>query len=206
MRYRGNCCRTSSAATGWPDDFSLYLHRPSATDPGDGRRPARHLLCLALVPHLDSGTDWRLVMRPFGRHRSGVPRSHRAAGPRRQQITAKVTTPLDFRQRLAVLRARASVSSRCFCKAPGSARTTAARGRSTRPRPGRCQHPPGRRPARVPMSAKALMRRCVPARWHDSAPACAGGWQRRRSGRDFDGVSPAPGRRAQVAQAEAAQL
>ncbi|HEX8384579.1 MAG TPA: phytoene desaturase family protein [Rubricoccaceae bacterium] len=40
------------------DDFSLYLHRPTATDPS--MAPAGHdaFYVLAPVPHLDSGTDW----------------------------------------------------------------------------------------------------------------------------------------------------
>ena len=40
------------------DDFSLYLHRPTATDPS--MAPAGHdtFYVLSPVPHLDSGTDW----------------------------------------------------------------------------------------------------------------------------------------------------
>ena len=40
------------------DDFSLYLHRPTATDPT--MAPAGHdaFYVLSPVPHLDSGTDW----------------------------------------------------------------------------------------------------------------------------------------------------
>ena len=40
------------------DDFSLYLHRPTATDPA--MAPAGHdtFYVLSPVPHLDSGTDW----------------------------------------------------------------------------------------------------------------------------------------------------
>lgn len=40
------------------DDFSLYLHRPSATDPN--MAPPGHdcFYVLSPVPHLESGTDW----------------------------------------------------------------------------------------------------------------------------------------------------
>ncbi|CAN5587059.1 phytoene desaturase [soil metagenome] len=40
------------------EDFSLYLHRPTATDPS--MAPAGHdaFYVLSPVPHLDSGTDW----------------------------------------------------------------------------------------------------------------------------------------------------
>lgn len=43
------------------DDFSLYLHRPTATDPS--LAPAGHdaWYVLSPVPHLGSGTDWEAV-------------------------------------------------------------------------------------------------------------------------------------------------
>ena len=41
------------------DDFSLYLHRPTATDPSLAPPGCDAFYVLSPVPHLDSGTDWR---------------------------------------------------------------------------------------------------------------------------------------------------
>ncbi len=40
------------------EDFSLYLHRPTATDPSVAPDGCDCFYVLAPVPHLDSGTDW----------------------------------------------------------------------------------------------------------------------------------------------------
>ena len=47
------------------DDFSLYLHRPSATDPN--MAPPGHdcFYVLSPVPHLESGTDWTQEMESY---------------------------------------------------------------------------------------------------------------------------------------------
>jgi len=41
------------------DDFSLYLHRPTATDPSMAPEGCDAFYVLSPVPHLGSGTDWR---------------------------------------------------------------------------------------------------------------------------------------------------
>ena len=40
------------------EDFSLYLHRPTATDPSVAPVGCDNFYVLAPVPHLDSGTNW----------------------------------------------------------------------------------------------------------------------------------------------------
>ncbi len=47
------------------DDFSLYLHMPTITDPS--LAPAGHesFYVLSPVPHLGSGTDWRTQAKPY---------------------------------------------------------------------------------------------------------------------------------------------
>lgn len=47
------------------DDFSLYLHMPTKTDPS--LAPAGHeaFYVLSPVPHLDSGTDWTQKAKPY---------------------------------------------------------------------------------------------------------------------------------------------
>ena len=47
------------------DDFSLYLHRPTATDPALAPPGCDAFYVLAPVPHLGSGTDWRVQAEPF---------------------------------------------------------------------------------------------------------------------------------------------
>ncbi len=47
------------------DDFSLYLHRPTATDPSLAPEGCDAWYVLSPVPHLDSGTDWRTAAEPY---------------------------------------------------------------------------------------------------------------------------------------------
>ncbi|GMV39934.1 MAG: phytoene dehydrogenase [Myxococcales bacterium] len=53
------------------DDFSLYLHRPTATDPSLAPEGRDTFYVLSPVPHLDSGTDWG---REGERYRSRIAR------------------------------------------------------------------------------------------------------------------------------------
>ncbi len=43
------------------DDFSLYLHRPTKTDPSLAPEGCDAFYVLSPVPHLDSGDDWREI-------------------------------------------------------------------------------------------------------------------------------------------------
>lgn len=47
------------------DDFSLYLHRPTATDPAMAPPGHDAFYVLSPVPHLDSGVDWRAQAEPY---------------------------------------------------------------------------------------------------------------------------------------------
>ena len=47
------------------DDFSLYLHRPSATDPSVAPSGCDTFYVLSPVPHLQSGTDWAQQAEPY---------------------------------------------------------------------------------------------------------------------------------------------
>ncbi len=47
------------------DDFSLYLHRPTATDPSMAPEGHDAFYVLAPVPHLDSGTDWERTKETY---------------------------------------------------------------------------------------------------------------------------------------------
>ncbi|MFO0743060.1 MAG: phytoene desaturase [Labilithrix sp.] len=46
-------------------DFSLYLHRPTATDPGMAPDGCDAFYVLSPVPHLESGTDWKAQAEPY---------------------------------------------------------------------------------------------------------------------------------------------
>ena len=82
------------------DDFSLYLHRPTATDPS--MAPAGHdaFYVLAPVPHLASGTDWAAMAEPYRQRIAAELERTVLPGLSRHVVTSRVTTPQDFRDRL----------------------------------------------------------------------------------------------------------
>lgn len=47
------------------DDFSLYLHMPTRTDPSLAPDGCEAFYVLSPVPHLDSGTDWTRQAKPY---------------------------------------------------------------------------------------------------------------------------------------------
>lgn len=47
------------------DDFSLYLHMPTLTDPSLAPDGHEAFYVLSPVPHLDSGTDWTQMAKPY---------------------------------------------------------------------------------------------------------------------------------------------
>jgi phytoene desaturase len=47
------------------EDFSLYLHMPTLTDPSIAPDGCENFYVLSPVPHLDSGTDWRTAAKPY---------------------------------------------------------------------------------------------------------------------------------------------
>ena len=49
------------------DDFSLYLHRPTATDPSLAPEGCDAFYVLSPVPHLQSGIDWSETAEPYRR-------------------------------------------------------------------------------------------------------------------------------------------
>jgi phytoene desaturase len=82
------------------EDFSLYLHRPTATEPGMAPPGCDTFYALSPVPHLDSGTDWAAMAE---RYRERVAkRLHETVLPgfEAEVVTSRLLTPLDFRERL----------------------------------------------------------------------------------------------------------
>jgi phytoene desaturase len=47
------------------EDFSLYLHMPTITDPSIAPDGCENFYVLAPVPHLGSGTDWKQMAKPY---------------------------------------------------------------------------------------------------------------------------------------------
>jgi phytoene desaturase len=81
-------------------DFSLYLHRPTATDPSLAPSGCDAFYVLSPVPHLASGTDWAAHAEPY---RQAVAEAlERTVLPELRQhvTTSRVTTPQDFQDRL----------------------------------------------------------------------------------------------------------
>jgi phytoene desaturase len=82
------------------EDFSLYLHRPTATDASMAPPGCDTFYVLAPVPHLDSGTDWRVQAAPYRQALQRRLETTVLPGLGQHIVTSRVTTPLDFRDRL----------------------------------------------------------------------------------------------------------
>jgi phytoene desaturase len=88
-------------------DFSLYLHRPTATDPSLAPEGCDAFYVLSPVPHLGSGLDWSRIAETY----------RRAVAHRLQEtvlpdldahvVTSSVMTPQDFQDRLRSFRGAA---------------------------------------------------------------------------------------------------
>jgi phytoene desaturase len=82
------------------DDFSLYLHRPTATDPSMAPPGCDAFYVLSPVPHLDSGTDWPATS---ARYRGAIAEALEASvlpGLRRHIVSERLMTPQHFHDEL----------------------------------------------------------------------------------------------------------
>lgn len=89
------------------DDFSLYLHRPTATDQSLAPQGCDAFYVLSPVPHLQSGTDWNITAE---RYRRAVARELGATvlpDLENQIVTSRMLTPQDFQDRLSSFRGAA---------------------------------------------------------------------------------------------------
>jgi phytoene desaturase len=82
------------------EDFSLYLHRPTATDPSLAPEGCDSFYVLSPVPHLDSGTDWSQKAEPYRRAIAQRLSETLLPGLEAEIVTSKMFTPQDFRDRL----------------------------------------------------------------------------------------------------------
>ena len=90
-----------------PEDFSLYLHRPTATDPSLAPDGCDAFYVLSPVAHLDSGVDWNKQAEPYRRAIAQSLASTVLPGLEGQIVTSRVFTPLDFRDRLSSMKGAA---------------------------------------------------------------------------------------------------
>src|SRR5262249_39914519 len=79
------------------DDFSLYLHRPTATDRSLAPDGCDAFYVLSPVPHLASGTDWRERAEPY--RRAIARRLAATVLPELETmvVTSRIMTPQVFR-------------------------------------------------------------------------------------------------------------
>jgi phytoene desaturase len=81
------------------EDFSLYLYRPTATDPSLAPPGCDAFYVLAPVPNLAAKVDWRTHAEPY--RQAVQKRLEETLLPGLGEViaTSKVMTPLDFRDR-----------------------------------------------------------------------------------------------------------
>ena len=95
------------------EDFSLYLHRPTATDPSLAPPGCDAFYVLSPVPNLAGGQDWSPMRRALPPRHRRAPLRDAAARPRGRVGTSLVTTPPGFPGQAPVLpRLRRSAWSR----------------------------------------------------------------------------------------------
>ncbi|MFO1057930.1 MAG: phytoene desaturase [Dongiaceae bacterium] len=89
------------------EDFSLYLHRPTATDPSLAPPGCDAFYVLSPVPHLGAGIDWRQAAEPYRRALARHLAATVLPGLEGEIVTSLVTTPQDFQDRLLAFRGAA---------------------------------------------------------------------------------------------------
>jgi phytoene desaturase len=89
------------------EDFSLYLHRPTATDPSLAPEGCDTFYVLSPVPHLGGQTDWRQAAEPYRAAIAARLAATMLPGLEDQIVTSRIATPLDFESRLAAFRGAA---------------------------------------------------------------------------------------------------
>jgi len=82
------------------EDFSLYLHRPTATDPSLAPDGCDAFYVLSPVPHLDAAIDWSEKAEPYRRAIARRLSETVLPGLEAEIVTSKMFTPQDFQDRL----------------------------------------------------------------------------------------------------------
>jgi phytoene desaturase len=82
-------------------DMSLYLHRPTATDPSLAPPGCDSFYVLSPVPHQDSGIDWSQEAEPYRRAIAKRLEETELPGFEKHVVSSRVMTPADFESRLS---------------------------------------------------------------------------------------------------------
>ena len=80
-------------------DMSLYLHRPTATDPSLAPAGCDAFYVLSPVPHLDARIDWATQAEPYRRAIERRLAQTLLPGLEGEIATSRVMTPSDFKER-----------------------------------------------------------------------------------------------------------
>ncbi|WP_437715502.1 phytoene desaturase [Sorangium sp. So ce448] len=89
------------------DDFSLYLHRPTATDPALAPPGCDAFYVLSPVPNLLSGTHWPTAQERYRRSISALLEATVLPGLEGALASSRLLTPQDFQDRLLSFRGAA---------------------------------------------------------------------------------------------------
>jgi len=81
-------------------DFSLYLYRPTATDPSLAPAGCDSFYALSVVPNLSSETDWPAITEHYKEAIAKVLQDSVLPDLTQHVVTSKVMTPQDFQDRL----------------------------------------------------------------------------------------------------------
>ncbi len=89
------------------DDFSLYLHRPTATDRSLAPDGCDAFYVLSPVPNLDGRTDWKTAAEPYRKLIAAHLSATLLPDLEKRVVTSRIMTPLDFQSRLCAWRGAA---------------------------------------------------------------------------------------------------
>lgn len=89
------------------EDFSLYLHRPTASDPSLAPDGCDAFYVLSPVPHLGGVTDWREAAEPYRAAIAARLSETMLPGFEDQIVSSRIVTPRDFESRLLAFRGAA---------------------------------------------------------------------------------------------------
>ncbi len=90
-----------------PDDFSMYLHAPTKTDPGMAPEGCESLYVLIPVANLSADIDWSAISGPFTDRVLDFLEEWGLDGLRDNLDVLRTFTPVDFRQELNAMQGNA---------------------------------------------------------------------------------------------------
>jgi len=82
------------------DDFSLYLHRPSASDPSVAPEGHDAFYVLSPVPNLNADVDWSTEAEVYRKRVEAYLEATVLPDLSKHIVASRMTTPIDFRDRL----------------------------------------------------------------------------------------------------------